>query len=128
MTDVTDPDEVLGEAEAVEQPSAGRVDRFRSEIGDMPVRGRAGDPDRLGYRAGVALLVAGPLLVFVTWLKVSDTNVLHEQVSYLVSGGLLALTLSAAGVALFLRHSFSRTMRLWMVRLMHEQRERPEGP
>ena len=124
MTDVTDPDEVLGEAPAAETPSEGRVDRFRDDIEGMAVRGRAGDPDRLGYMAGVALLVAGPVLVFITWLKVSDTNVLHEQISYLVSGGLLALTVSAAGVALFLRHALSRTIRLWMIRLLHEERER----
>lgn len=55
--------------------------------------------DRVG--AGVLVLL-GAISLFIGWIGVSGTALAHEQVSYLVSGGLFGIALIGIGATLWL--------------------------
>ena len=62
------------------------------------------------------------ILVLVGWFGASGTTDFTAQVPYLISGGILGLTLSVVGAALFLRYSLARYFRYWLMRLIYEER------
>ena len=71
---------------------------------------------------GIGLLGVGLLMVGIAWFRASDTTVQHEQIDYLISGGLGGIGVTLVGAAIYLRISLARYFRLWLVRLVYEQR------
>jgi hypothetical protein len=106
-----------------EAPAAStRMDEFERQIAGLRVRGQRGGVETRLLYLGVALLVAGLVMVGVAWFRASDTTVQHEQIDYLISGGLGGIGVTLIGAALYLRISLGRYFRLWLVRLVYEQR------
>jgi len=86
---------------------AGRVGRLRSRGGD-------GSLDRWLLLVGGALMPLGFLLVVLGWAGASRTPLLFEQVPYLISGGLLGVSLVLSGGFLYFAY--------WQTLLVRESR------
>lgn len=99
-----------------------RLNAFSEEIGELKVRGASADRERLLFILGCAAIVVGVVLAVVGGFQASGTANPADQWAYIATGSLLGLALVVAGTALFVRYSFARFMRYWLVRLVHEHR------
>ena len=117
MTDVRD------ETTTATPAAAGDGDRaagFRAAVGEMPVRGGSVAREKGLARLGGALLVAGPVLGLVAYLlSHGTTNPLAQRDAIVV--GLIGVSVSIAGLALFLRFSLGGILRLWLARAVAER-------
>ena len=103
--------------------SAGaRADAFRAGVADMPVRGGTVAREQALARLGGALLVLGPVIALAGFLLSSGTalSANADQNKY-ISLGLLGVTVTVAGLALFLRFSLGGILRLWLARAVAER-------
>ena len=102
-----------------------RYDDFKDDVGSLKVRrGSAALEQRLKVGGG-ALIPVGILLIILGWWGASDTVLVDEQVSYLISGGLLGLALVITGACLYVRYWLAR-QRYWLARATLEQREQSQ--
>jgi hypothetical protein len=99
-----------------------RMAEFERQIAALRLRGQGGNVESRLLYVGVGLLVLGLLMVGIAWFRASDTTVQHEQIDYLISGGLGGIGVTLIGAAIYLRISLTRYFRLWLVRLLYEQR------
>jgi hypothetical protein len=103
-----------------------RVDEFRREIGSLHIANPADDRERIWLIAGMVAAVAGIVLVIVGYIGASGTAVVGNQIPYLISGGVLGLSLVIVGSALFVRYSLSRYLRFWLIRSIYEERSQTD--
>jgi hypothetical protein len=102
-----------------------RYDTFKEDVGTLKVRrGSAALEQRLRFGGG-ALIPLGIVFIILGWWGASDTVLVDEQMSYLISGGLLGLALVITGACLYIRYWLAR-QRYWMARATLEQREQSE--
>ena len=80
----------------------GRSEEFTREISQLKLSGSSADTEARALKLGIAGL-AIPIVMAIV-------------------GILLVMSTSDAGAALFIRYSFGRYLRFWMIRLIHEQR------
>jgi hypothetical protein len=99
-----------------------RIDEFEAELARLRVRGTSPTTEERLLVAGLALMPIGVVLIIVGYIGASGTTEFSSQVPYLISGGLLGLGLIIVGAVLFLRYSFARFMRFWLLRLIYEAR------
>ena len=102
--------------------SVDRMAEFERRIAGLRVRGQGGAVEGRLLVLGIVLAVLGLVMVVVAWFRASDTTVQHEQIDYLISGGLGGIGVTLIGVAIYLRYAMTCYLRLWFVRLMLEQR------
>ena len=88
------------------------LDRLSAGVHDLRVAGQT-SARRLMVLGGV-LVPLGLLVVLLGWYGASRTSNVHEQIPYLISGGLLGLALVFAGSFLYFAH--------WLTRLVQDQR------
>jgi hypothetical protein len=113
VTDVTDT-----------QPSNGtdRADAFRDNVAEMPLRSGTVARERSLARLGAALLVAGPVIGILAYLlSHGTTNPLQQRDAIVVA--LIGVTVSVAGLALFLRYSLGGILRLWLARVVADREQ-----
>ncbi|MFZ1489016.1 MAG: hypothetical protein WAS51_03690 [Ilumatobacteraceae bacterium] len=99
-----------------------RVEQFYTEIDELKLRGAGADRERWMFVFGCVGLIIGVGLAVYGGMQASGTADPADQWAFLATGSLLGLTITAASAALFVRYSFGRFMRFWLVRLVHEQR------
>jgi hypothetical protein len=99
-----------------------RVQQFETEVAGMKVRGASRDTEKWLQILAVVGLLGGIVLVIVGAIQVSGTADTADQNSMLATSTFVGLALTVAGAALFVRVSFGRMLRYWLVRLVHEQR------
>lgn len=116
------PTPVAGGASAPATPPSTRLEDFEREVAELRAAGGSAARESRMLLLGVIGLVAGIVLVAIGWFGASGTAALNDQISYLISGGLLGLGISMVGGALYLRYSTGRLLRFWLIRLIHEQR------
>ena len=103
-----------------------RAGSFRQDVAAMPIQTGIVARERSLARLGGALLVAGPLIAVLAYLlSHGTTNALQQRDAIVV--GLLAVTVSLAGLALFLRYSLGGILRLWLARAVAEREPRSRG-
>ena len=96
------------------------ADGFRARVADMPVRGGTVARERSLARLGGALLLLGPVVAVVGYfLSHGTSNALQQRDAIVV--GLIGVTVSIAGLALFLRYSLGGILRLWLARAVAER-------
>jgi hypothetical protein len=98
----------------------GTVDReatFRAEVAALKVRGGTVGRERLLARAGAVLLAAGVLVAIYAYTLSHGTDDPLQQRDAVVVG-LVGVTVSIAGLGLFLRYSLGALLRLWLARLV----------
>ena len=97
-----------------------RAADFRAGVADMPVRGGTVARERALARLGGLLLVAGPVLGLIGYLlSHGTTNPLAQRDAIVVA--LIGVSVSVAGLALFLRFSLGGILRLWLARAVAER-------
>lgn len=100
----------------------GRIDQFRSDIDDLKIAGSGQGEQRL-LVVGIVLMVAGVALAILGAVQVGASGGSPaDQRAYMAQGSLLGLTLAVVGAALFVRYSFARYLRFWLIRSTYEGR------
>ncbi len=103
----------------IESPD--RVAEFKAEVADMRLADPALSRDRLLLRLAAVMLVVGPLLGAVAYVLSHGTdNALQQRDAIVV--GLLGVSLSVVGGALYVRYSLAGFLRFWLARLTYEQK------
>jgi len=100
----------------------GRIDQFRSDIDDLKIAGSGQGEQRL-LVVGIVLMVAGVALAILGAVQVGASGGSPaDQRAYMAQGSLMGLTLAVVGAALFVRYSFARYLRFWLIRSTYEGR------
>ena len=95
---------------------------FRDGVAAMPIRGGTMARERSLARLGAALLIAGPVLAIIAYfLSHGTTNPLAQRDAMVVA--MIGVTVSVAGLALFLRYSLGAVLRLWLARAVAEREQ-----
>jgi hypothetical protein len=84
------------------------TDHFTTDLARVQGRRRARAPMLLGS----LLAPVGLLLILLAWLGSAHTPVLQEQISYLISGGLIGLSLVVLGGFLYFGHWQTQQLRV----------------
>lgn len=101
--------------------TSSRADVFRSQIADMKIPAPNVGRDKLFARLGGLLAVAGIVIGIIGYASSHNTdNVLNQNDAQVLA--LIGLSCSVVGSAVFLRYSLANFLRLWLIRLIHEQR------
>lgn len=97
-----------------------RTSEFEQRIQEVRLRGSTVARERTLARLGVALLVVAVLVgVYAYTLSHGTNDALQQRDAIVVA--LVGVSLSVAGLALFLRYSLGALLRLWLARLVAEQ-------
>ena len=111
-------------APAVAEPATGgssRADAFRAQIADMKIPAPNVGRDKLFARLGGLLAFAGIVIAVIGYTMSHGTdNTLNQNDAQVVA--IIGLACSVVGSAVFLRYSLANFLRLWLIRLIHEQR------
>ena len=102
------------------EKSPERVEQFKTEIAEMNLRDPSTTRDRQLLRLGMGLLVVGVAVGIYAYTLSHGTNDALQQRDAIVVG-LIAVSLSIAGAALFVRYSIAQFLRFWIARLTYEQ-------
>jgi hypothetical protein len=101
------------------QPS--REAAFREQIAELKIPAPNAGRDKILARLGVLLAVVGIALGIVGYLLSHNTNnPLNQNDAQVLA--ILGLSCAVVGSAVFVRYSLANFLRLWLVRLIHEQR------
>lgn len=103
-------------------PANSRTEEFEREIGELRVTGGSAAVESRMLVIGIIGIAVGLGAIALGYWGASGTAVLNEQISYLISGGLLGIGITAVGAAIYLRYATGRFFRYWLVRLVYEQR------
>src|SRR6185312_10163306 len=103
-------------------PAAGsdRTEQFRRDLADMKIREPRVGMDGILLKLGLLGLVAGIVVAIVAYTMSHGTdNPLQQRDAFTI--GLIGVTVSIAGAALFLRYSLAGFLRFWLARFLFEQ-------
>jgi hypothetical protein len=104
----------------VQAQSTDRTDRFRRDLAEMKIREPRVGRDGLLLKLGGLLLLAGIVVAIVAYsMSHSTSNPLQQRDAFTI--GLIGVTISIAGAALFLRYSLAGFLRFWLARFLFEQ-------
>jgi hypothetical protein len=106
----------------VENQQATRSEVFREQIAEMKIPAPSAGRDRTLARVGFLLGLVGIALGIIGYFVSHGTNNALTQ-NDAVTIGLIGVTCAIVGSAVFLRYSLSQFLRLWLIRLIHEQRD-----
>ena len=105
---------------AVQASTTDRTDRFRKDLAEMKIREPRVGLDGILLKLGVAGLVAGIVVAIVAYFMSHGTdNPLQQRDAFTI--GLIGVTISIVGAALFLRYSLAGFLRFWLARFLFEQ-------
>jgi hypothetical protein len=97
-----------------------RAEEFKAAMDTLKQQDTRSNRDQLWVRLGVALIFAGIVVALVAFfLSQATDNPLNQSDDVIL--GFVAVTVSLAGLALFLRYSISQFLRFWLTRLIFEQ-------
>ena len=103
--------------DVVAEGSNEREAAFRADVAAMNVRGGTVARERALARLGAVLLVAGVVVGVVAYaMSNGTTNPLGQRDAIVLSA--IGVSVSIAGLALFLRYSLGALLRLWLARLV----------
>ena len=109
-------------------PAAGsdRTEQFRRDLADMKIREPRVGMDGILLKLGLLGLVAGIVVAIVAYTMSHGTdNPLQQRDAFTI--GLIGVTISIAGAALFLRYSLAGFLRFWLARFLFEQQRNNES-
>jgi hypothetical protein len=102
-----------------------RLDELKEDVARLRIRGGSARTEQQFKIGGALLIPVGLVLIGLAWFGASDTVFVDEQISYLISGGLLGLALVMTGGVLYLRYWLARE-RYWLARLTTEQEQQTQ--
>ena len=100
-----------------------RIDQFRTEIGELKLRGSSSEGEKRLLILGVVLTVVGIGLAVLGAVQVGNSGGSPaDQRAFMAQGSFMGLALIIAGAALFVRFSLARYLRFWLIRMTYESR------
>jgi hypothetical protein len=111
--------------QVAESEADDRLSTFRREVGDLRVTGGAANPERVGVRLGIALVVLGLAGAVVCWYSAYNAA-RFEEIQRMIILGAVCVGVAIVGVVVWIRNSMTRYFRFWLIRLVFEQREQTE--
>lgn len=109
-----------GGATADGEANGERIRQFKADVADMKLRDPATGLDRLLGRLGVVCMLVGIGIGIYAWLLASDASGSLQQRDAIVQG-VLGLTVTVTGAALYVKSALAGFLRFWMARLCYEQ-------
>ncbi|MDT4910510.1 MAG: hypothetical protein QOI69_3751 [Pseudonocardiales bacterium] len=106
----------------VDAPQTSRADAFREQIAEMKIPAPNAGRDRVLARLVLLLALAGIALGVVGYFMSNGTDSTLTQNDAVVLA-VLGISCAVTGSGVFLRYSLAQFLRLWLVRLIHEQRQ-----
>lgn len=104
-----------------EESASDRTERFRAEMAALGLKDSAAQRERQLLLLGAALLAVGIVIGIVAFLiGHATTNPLGQRDAIVIA--ICGVSVSLAGVALFLRYSLAKFFRFWLARLIFEQK------
>ena len=100
-----------------------RIEQFRTEIGELKLRGSSSDGEKRLLVIGVVLTLVGIGLAILGAVQVGNSGGSPaDQRAFMAQGSFMGLALVIAGAALFVRFSLARYLRFWLIRMTYESR------
>jgi hypothetical protein len=107
---------------SIEAEGTTRADAFRDQVAELKIPAQTPTRDRALARFGMVLALLGIVLGIVGYFMSHGTDNSLAQNDALVIA-VLGVSVSVVGGAIFLRYSLSQFLRLWLLRLIQEQRD-----
>ncbi len=105
---------------SVPAATSDRTERFRKDLAEMKIREPRVGLDGILLKLGLLLLAAGIVVAIVAYSMSHGTdNPLQQRDAFTI--GLIGVTISNAGAAVFLRYSLAGFLRFWLARFLFEQ-------
>jgi hypothetical protein len=98
-----------------------RLEQFEAEIARRRLKGGSAEPERRLAVAGGILVVAGLVLLLFAIAGTRTAATVEAQNDYLVLCP-FGLALAVVGSVIWGRHSLTRYLRFWLVRVIYESR------
>lgn len=108
-----------------EQSTEDRAEEFQEQIAAMRTKTSKTSTEQVLLVIGILLMLAGIVLGFVGYISATNASNALDQ-NELVILAILGVSLSLAGVAIFLRYSIGRFLRFWLLRQIYENRGKSE--
>ena len=102
--------------------SAGRRAEFEKEVGELKVRTSVNQTDQRNGKIGLGLAVAGVILTVVSYFASTGATDARDQNDFIILAT-TGLAVAVVGAIVWLRFSLGQLLRLWLVRLVYEQRD-----
>lgn len=93
--------------------------RFEADLAEIKVRSGSNASEGRLVAIGVGLMAIGLVLAIVSFVASSSQADTRDVLSSVIMA-VVGLSLVVTGATLFLRYSFGRFLRVWMLRLMYE--------
>ena len=93
---------------------------FEAQLAEVRVKSGTAESEQRMMVVGLVLAIAGIVVAFAAFFasgSMSDQRDVTSAVTLAVAG----LGLSVVGSAVYLRYSFGRFLRFWMLRMLYEQ-------
>ena len=97
---------------------------FGAEIEKLRVARTSGPRDRAILVLGLVLAVVGLAVALLCYSRATGFNDLRDQIQAMILA-LVGLGMVVLGTGLYVASALTRFLRLWMLRLVYEHRERP---
>jgi len=106
--------------------SSDRVERFRSDVAEMGLRDPKARRERVWMYVGAALMIAGVVIAVVAYVQSHGATAAYNTEGPAtqrdaITIGLIGITVTVVGAAMFLRYSLAQFFRFWLARLIYEQ-------
>lgn len=99
---------------------ADRRQRFEADLAEIKVRTGTNASEGRLVALGVAMMAIGLVIAIISFV-VSGGQADTRDVLSSVIMAVVGLSISVVGGVVFLRYSFARFLRVWMLRLLYEQ-------
>lgn len=100
--------------------AAGRREQFEEDIAAVRIRTGKAEAEQRWTILGLVALIAGIVLTVVAYISSTGQSDTRDVISSVIMA-LIGVSVTVAGAAIFLRYSFARFLRFWLLRLIYEQ-------
>ena len=100
--------------------AAGRREQFEEDIAAVRIRTGKAEAEQRYTILGLVAVGAGIVVCVLAYFASTGQSDTRDVISSVVLA-LLGVAITIAGAAVFLRYSFARFLRFWMLRLIYEQ-------
>jgi hypothetical protein len=109
--------------ETTASAAAGRREQFEEDIAAVRIRTGKAESEQRFTILGLVGMALGAVLGLVGYFASQGQSDTRDVISSLILA-VFGLSLVVAGAAVFLRYSFARFLRFWLLRLIYEQQEK----
>jgi hypothetical protein len=98
---------------------------FTAEVGKLRVEETRGPRDRVVQVLGLVLAITGLAVGLLCYARATGFSDVRDQLQTMILA-LVGLGLVVIGTGLYVASTITRFLRLWLLRLVYEQRERAQ--